>query len=107
MGHPRIGEGSEKKTNAAWASHPGRIVIADVSDCRLSPGRKIIAQPHSWKCYAAMPLNLRSGSDSAFPSSLEEGFLRRPQSPGTGTLDMYRISPDDFTLEKITGNAEP
>jgi hypothetical protein len=38
---------------------------------------------------------------------LEEGFLRRPQSPGTGTLDMHRISPGDFTLEKITGNAEP
>jgi hypothetical protein len=37
---------------------------------------------------------------------LEEGFLRRPQSPGTGTLDMRRISPGD-SLSKITGNAEP
>jgi hypothetical protein len=35
------------------------------------------------------------GSDSAFPSPLEEGFLRRPQSPGAGTLDMCRISPGD------------
>ena len=34
------GLGGASKTNAAWASHPGRIVIADVSDCRLSPGAK-------------------------------------------------------------------
>ena len=32
--------------------------------------------------------------------------LRRPQSPGTGTLDMRRFSPGD-SLSKITGNAEP
>jgi hypothetical protein len=49
---PKIGTANKtdvesKKTNAAWASHPGRIVIADVSDSRLSPGRKIIAQLHS------------------------------------------------------------
>jgi hypothetical protein len=31
--------------------------------------------------------------------------LRRPQSPGTGTLDMRRFSPGD-SLSKITGNAE-
>jgi hypothetical protein len=41
-----------------------------------------------------------------FPSFSEEGLLRRPQSPGTGTLDMHRISPDD-SLSKITGNVEP
>jgi hypothetical protein len=93
------------KTNAAWASHPGRIVIADVLIAAFRLGRKIIAQLHSQERYASMPLSLRSGSDSAFPSSLEEGFLRRPQSPGAGTLDMCRISPDDFTLEKTIGNA--
>jgi hypothetical protein len=41
-----------------------------------------------------------------FPSFSKEGFPRRPQSPGTGTLDMRRFSPDD-SLSKITGNAEP
>jgi len=46
------------------------------------------------------------GYDSARSSSLEGGFLRRPQSLGTGTLDMRRISPGD-SLSKITGNAEP
>ena len=30
-----------------------------------------------------------------FPSSSKEGFLRRPLSPGTGALDMRRISPGD------------
>jgi len=52
--------------------------------------RKIIAQLHSEECHAFdVPLRLApQGSDSAFPSFLEEGFLRRPQSPGTGTLDM-------------------
>jgi hypothetical protein len=46
------------------------------------------------------------GYSSALSSSLEGGFLRRPQSPGAGTLDMRRISPGD-SLSKITGNAEP
>jgi hypothetical protein len=45
--------------------------------------------------------------DSALPSFSEEGLFRRPQSPGTSALDMRRFSPGDFTLEKITGNAEP
>jgi hypothetical protein len=40
------------------------------------------------------------GSDSALPSFLEEGLLRRPQSPGTGTLDKGRISPGDSLSRK-------
>jgi hypothetical protein len=36
----------------------------------------------------------------------ERGFLKRPRSLGDGTLDMHRISPGEFTLEKITGTAE-
>jgi hypothetical protein len=78
------------------------------SACRLSRWRKIIAQLHSEECHA-FDAHLRlalQGYDSALLSSLEEGFLRRPQSPGTGTLDMRRISPGD-SLSKITGNAEP
>src|SRR5580698_729502 len=44
----RVEGGNSKeppKTNAAQASHPGRIVIADKSDCRLSLSQKIIEQP--------------------------------------------------------------
>ena len=42
------------------------------------------------------PLRLAlQDQDPALPSFLEEGFLRRPQSLGTSTLDMRRISPDD------------
>jgi len=41
----------------------------------------------------------------ALPSFSKEGFLRRPQSPGTSSLDMNRISPDDSLSRKITGNA--
>jgi hypothetical protein len=39
-----------------------------------------------------------------FDPSWKKNF-RRPLSPGTGALDMRRISPDD-SLSKITGNAE-
>src|SRR5271166_4440561 len=42
------------KTNAAWASHPSRIVIADILTATFRRGRKIIAQLHSEKCPAAM-----------------------------------------------------
>jgi hypothetical protein len=106
-GENRWGQGLQR-TNAARASHPSRIVVVDVLNCRLSPRRKIIAQLHSEECFAFdAPLRLAlQGYDSAFPSLLEEGFLSRPQSPGTGTLDMRRISPGD-SLSKITGNAEP
>jgi hypothetical protein len=44
------------KTNAAWASHPSRIVIADASDCRLSPKAKAHRAPRSEECNAVMPI---------------------------------------------------
>ena len=85
------------KNKCGLGQPPGPHCYRGRSDCRLSPGRKIIAQLHSEKCYAVdahLKLALQ-GYDSVFPSSLEEGFLRRPQSPGTGALDMRRISPGD------------
>jgi hypothetical protein len=47
----RVGE----KTNAARASHPSRIVVANVLNWRLSLERKNIAHPHSEERLAAMP----------------------------------------------------
>jgi hypothetical protein len=89
------GEGVRKKTNAAWASHPSRIVIADVLNRCLSPRRKIIAQRRSEERHAAMT-NLKlalQGYDSAFPSLFSEELLRRPLSPGTSALDMRQFFP--------------
>jgi len=54
------------------------------------------------------PLRLAlQGHDSALSSSLEGGFLRRPQSPGTGTLDMRRISPGDSLSRKSPATLNP
>jgi len=39
-----------------------------------------------------LALQVKNPALRSFP---EEGFLRRPQSLGTGTLDMHRISPGD------------
>jgi hypothetical protein len=97
----------KSKTNAAWASHPSRIVIADVLPAVFRRGERI-AQLHSEKCGASTltaKLSLH-GYSSALSSSLEGGFLRRPRSPGADALDMRRISPGD-SLSKITGDAEP
>jgi len=54
MGYPRIGEGSDKENKCGLGQPPGPHCYRGRSACRLSPGRKIIAQPHSRKCYAAM-----------------------------------------------------
>jgi hypothetical protein len=45
--------------------------------------------------------------DSALPSLLEEGLPRRPQSPGTGTLDKGRISPGDSLSRKSPATPNP
>jgi hypothetical protein len=96
------------KTNAARASHPSRIVIADVLTAVFRRGRKIIVQIALRKapCRDAHLRLALQGYDSALSSSVEGGFIWRPRSPGTGILDMRRISPGD-SLSKATGNAEP
>ena len=98
---------STEETNAARASHPSRIVIADVLTAVFRRGERSsrIRTPKS--ALQRRPLRLALQVRTlAFPSLLEEGLLRRPLSPGTGALDMRRISPSD-SLSKITGNAEP
>ena len=45
--------------------------------------------------------------DSTFPPFSKEGFLRRPLSPGTGTLDMHRFSPDDSLSRKSPATLNP
>lgn len=106
----RCHRGSRHKTNAARASHPSRIVFADVLNCRLSHSErsKIVAHRTPKNAtHRRSPEACASGLGiSVFHPSGEKGFSRRPQSPGTGTLDMHRISPGD-SLSKITGNAEP
>jgi|SRR5580658_3116987 hypothetical protein len=77
------------------------------SACRLSPWRKIIAQPALRRVLHAFDAHLRlalQGYDSALPSFLEEGS-GRPQGPGTSALDMRQISPGD-SLSRTTGDAE-
>jgi hypothetical protein len=99
---------SRYKTNAARASHPSRIVFADVLSCRLSPRRKIVShRTLRMLCVNASPEARASGLwFNVFHPSGGKDFSRRPLSPGTGALDMHRISPGD-SLSKITGNAEP
>jgi hypothetical protein len=76
------GRGLMQKTNAARASHPSRIVIADALTVVFHRRRKIIAQPHSTLFRAGMPRindNLKlalQGYDSPFPSSSKEGLQR-------------------------------
>jgi len=87
---------SSQKTNAARASHPDRIVIADVSDCRLPPGTEVIWHSNSEERRARCQLRLSPQVfNSAFPSCLGGGFWRRPQCLGSGPLDMNRKSPGD------------
>jgi hypothetical protein len=96
-GETHGGTKGPKKTNAARASHPSRIVIAEVLIVIFHHGRKIVVQTALRKVPridAHLRLALQD-QDRALPSLLEEGFLRRPQSLGTSTLDMRRISPDD------------
>jgi hypothetical protein len=54
---------------------------------------------------ACLKLSLQ-GYGWAFPSFSKEGFLRRPLSPGSGALDMRRISPDD-SLSKSPATPNP
>src|SRR5208282_4686217 len=104
--HSQIG--LRLKNKCGPGQPPGPHCYRGRSDCRLSLGRKIIAQMALRKvpCRDAHLRLARQGYDSTLSSSLEGGFLWRPQSPGTGALDMRRISPGD-SLSKITGNAEP
>ena len=94
------------ETNAARASHPSRIVIADVPDCRLPPGtednRARAPKSTFAQCRWGSRLRLRN---SALPSCLGGGFRRRPQCLGSGSLDM-NWNPRRFTLERIAGNTE-
>jgi hypothetical protein len=84
-----------QKTNAARASHPSRIVIVDVLVAivrfRERSSRNGKSKNAVLRCSLLLALQ---GYDFALPSLLEERFLR-PLSPGTGTLDMHPISPDD------------
>ena len=78
------------------------------SGCRLSPQRKIIAQLHSVE---RPPRCSPEACASAFRFSasilLEGGLLRRPRSPGTGALDMRRISPGDSLSRKPPATLNP
>jgi hypothetical protein len=97
-----------QKNKCGLGQPPKPHCYRERSDCRLSPGAKDHRATALRKvlCIDAHLKLALQGSDSALSSSLEGGFLWRPQSPGTGTLDMHRVSPDD-SLSKIIGNAEP
>ena len=84
-----------QETNAARASHPSRIVIVDVlvAIVRFRERSSRIGNPKNAVLDARLLLALQV-KDFALPSLSEERFLR-PLSPGTGTLDMHQISPDD------------
>jgi len=96
------------KTNAARASHPSRIVIVDILAAVFRQGEK-----SSRNCtgksamHRCSPEACASGLRFSASILLEEGFLRRPQSPGTGTLDMRRISPGDSLSRKSPATLNP
>jgi len=98
-----------KKTNAARASHPSRIVIADVLPAVFRRGERSSRNgtPKSAACSRCSPEARASGLwFRVFHPSRKKDFVGGRKALGTGTLDMRRISPDD-SLSKITGNAEP
>src|SRR5258708_3310930 len=51
----------EQKTNAAWASHPGRIVIADILTAAFRRGERSSRSCTPKSALHQMPLSSRSG----------------------------------------------
>ena len=96
------------KTNAAWASHPSRIVVADVLTAVFRRGERSSRNcTRKSAMHRCSPEACASGLRFSASILLEEGFLRRPQSPGTGTLDMRRISPGDSLSRKSPATLNP
>src|SRR5579862_681247 len=92
----------QTKTNAARASHPSRIVIANVLTVALAWRFRARTRSHRAtalrralcirRCLWGLRLRV---AIPRLPSFSKERRLRRPLGPGTGTLDMHRIPPDD------------
>lgn len=98
MRHPTSqvsGETVSKKTNAARASHPSRIVCRGNSGCRLSRSEsrsRRSAAKSTGSSDHARGLR-RSAAGSAFQSCPErQNVFGGPQRPGTSSLDVNWIS---------------
>ena len=90
--------GSIQKTKAARASHPSRFVIADASVCLLPPegGRSLRrGVPKNTRQQCLPEARASSLRIQRFHPALEGGLRKRPQRPGTSSLDMNRNSSSD------------
>ena len=86
------------KTKAARASHPSRFVIADASVCLLPPegGRSLRrGVPKNTMRQCLLEAHASSFRIQHFHPALEGGLRKRPQRPGTSSLDMNRNSSSD------------